>query len=186
MNVFYRGIPNPIDVSVPGIVKENLRIEMTNGKITRSGSETFVYPTDLDLQGKKTKVSVYASVGGVNRLMGTMDFRVKKVPDPVAQINNMSGGNMRKEELLIQDGMLAVLVDFDFDLKFVVTQFDVSLTGSGGFVNTWKSPNNRFTEEMKKQFKTLSVGSIVYFDNIKAKGDDGTDRTLDPISFKIR
>jgi hypothetical protein len=93
---------------------------------------------------------------------------------------------MRKEELLIQDGMLAVLVDFDFDLKFVVTQFDVSLTGSGGYVNTWKSNSNRFTEEQKKQFKSLAVGSIVYFDNIKAKGDDGTDRTLDPISFKIR
>jgi gliding motility-associated protein GldM len=186
MNVFYRGIGNPIDVSVPGTAKENLRIEMTNGKIIPVGNQSFVWPTELDLQAKKTKVSVYAKVSGVERLMGTKEYRVKKVPDPVAQINNLSGGNIRKEELLIQDGMLAVLIDFDFDLKFVVTQFDVSLTGSGGYTNTWKSNSNRFTEDQKKQFKSLPVGSIVYFDNIKAKGDDGTDRTLDPISFKIR
>jgi gliding motility-associated protein GldM len=186
MNVFYRGLGNPVDVSVPGIAKENLRIEMTNGKITPSGNQFLVYPTDLDELGRRTKVSVYAKVSGVDKLMGTMDFRVKKVPDPVAKIANLAGGNIKKEDLKLEDGMLAVLVDFDFDLKFVITQFDVSITGAGGYVSTWKSTNNRFTDEQKKQFSNLAMGSIIYFDNIRAKGDDGTNRPLDPISFKIR
>lgn len=186
MNVFYRGLGNPVDVSVPGIVKENLRIEMTNGKVTPSGNEWLVYPTELDEQGRKTKVTVYANVGGTEKLMGTMDFRVKKVPDPVAQIANLAGGNIKKEELRLEDGMLAVLEDFDFDLKFRITQFDVSITGAGGYTSTWKSTSARFTDEQKKQFNSLTVGSIIYFDNIRAKGDDGTDRPLDPISFKIR
>jgi gliding motility-associated protein GldM len=186
MNVFYRGLGNPVDVSVPSIAKENIRIEMTNGKISPSGNEWLVYPTDLDEMGRKTKVSVYAKVSGVEKLMGTMDFRVKKVPDPVAKIANLAGGNIRKEDLKLEDGMLAVLEDFDFDLKFVITQFDVWITGAGGYTSNWKSPNNRFTDEQKKQFNNLAIGSIIYFDNIKAKGDDGTDRPLDPISFKIR
>jgi len=186
MNVFYRGLGNPVDVSVPGIAKENIRIEMTNGKITPSGNEWLVYPTDLDEMGRKTKISVFAKVAGIEKLMGTMDFRVKKVPDPVAKIANLAGGNIKKEDLKLEDGMLAVLVDFDFDLKFVITQFDVSITGAGGYVSTWKSTNNRFTDEQKKQFSNLAMGSIIYFDNIRAKGDDGTNRPLDPISFKIR
>jgi gliding motility-associated protein GldM len=186
MNVFYRGIPNPVDVSVPAIAKENLRIEMTNGKIVPSGNQFMVYATDLDEMGRKTKVSVYATVGGAEKLIGTMPFRVKKVPDPVAKIANQSGGNIRKEDLKLEDGMLAVLEDFDFDLKFVVTQFDVWITGAGGYTSNWKSTSNRFTEEQKKQFNNLALGSIIYFDNIRAKGDDGTDRPLDPISFKIR
>jgi len=118
--------------------------------------------------------------------MGSMDFRVKKVPDPVAKIANLSGGNIRKEDLRLEDGMLAVLEDFDFDLKFGITQFDVSITGAGGYVSTWKSGSARFTDDQKKQFGNLAIGSIVYFDNIRAKGEDGTDRPLDPISFKIR
>lgn len=186
MNVFYRGIANPVDVSVPGIAKENLRIEMTNGRITPSGTQLQVFPTDLDEQGRKTTVSVYARLSGGERLMGTMNFRVKRVPDPVAKIANLSGGNIKKEDILLEDGMMAVLEDFDFDLRFAVTQFDVSLTGAGGYVNTWKSTGNRFTADQKAQFRNLAVGSIIYFDNIKARGDDGTDRTLDPISFKIR
>ena len=87
---------------------------------------------------------------------------------------------------MIQDGILAVLEDFLFDLNFTITQFDISITGAGGFVNTWKSNSNRFTTEQKEQFKKLSINTIVYIDNIEAKGDDGTTRPLDPISFKIR
>ena len=186
MNVFYRGIDNPVDISVPGVTKENLRIDMTNGRITPQGNEYVVRPAELDEQGRRTSVSVYARIGGSERLMKTMSFRVKKVPDPVAQVANLSGGNIRKEDLLVQDGVLAVLPDFDFNLRFTVTQFDVSLTGAGGYVNTWKSPSNRFTADQKAQFRNLVTGSIIYIDNIKAKGDDGTDRDLDPISFKIR
>lgn len=186
MNVFYRGIANPIDVSVPGIAKENLDIRITNGRITQQGNEYMVYPTDLDEQGRRTTVTVYARVGGIERLMGNMNFRVKRVPDPVAQIGNLSGGNIRKEELDVEDGVMAVLPDFDFNLRFTVTQFDINLTGAGGYVSTYKSTNNRFTPEQKAQFRNLATGSIIYIDNIRARGDDGTDRNLDPISFKIR
>jgi hypothetical protein len=64
--------------------------------------------TELDEQGRRTTVSVYAVVGGTERLMGNMNFRVKRVPDPVAQIGNQSGGNIRREDLEIEDGVLAV------------------------------------------------------------------------------
>jgi gliding motility-associated protein GldM len=186
MNVFYRGIPNPIDVSVPGIAKENLDIRITNGRIGQVGNVTMVYPNELDEQGRRTTVSVYARVGGAERLMGSTNFRVKRVPDPIAQIGNQSGGNIRKEDLEVEDGILAVLPDFDFDLRFTVTQFDINITAAGGFVNTFRAANNRFTPDQKAQFRNLAIGSIIYIDNIKARGDDGTDRDLDPISFKIR
>ena len=186
MNVFYRGIANPIDVSVPGIAKENLDIRITNGRIAQQDNTYMVYPNELDEQGRRTTVSVYANVGGAERLMGSMNFRVKRVPDPIAQIGNQSGGNIRKEDLDVEDGILAVLPDFDFNLRFTITQFDLNITAAGGYVNTYKSTNNRFTPEQKAQFRNLATGSIIYIDNIKAKGDDGTDRELDPISFKIR
>ena len=186
MNVFYLNIANPISVSVPGVPSANLKVNMTNGRVEQRADGMYVYPAKEDINGKKTQVFVDAIIDGQTKRMGSMVFRVKRVPDPVAQIAEKNGGVLRKEDLMAEQGIFAALIDFDFDLKFKVTQFDVTITGSGGFNNTWTSKSNAFTSDMKKQFANLQTGSIIYFDNIMAHGDDKTDRNLTPISFKIR
>ena len=184
MNVFYLGIENPFDVLAGGIPKEDLEVTMTNGIIEKSGDKYVIKPNELDEQQRRTKVSVYANIGGQRRLVGTSDWRVKQVPPPVAQVAGKSGGDIRKEVLAIQDGIMAVLVDFDFNFKYTVTQFNVQTTDAG--YTTIKSSNsNRFTQEQKDQLSRAKTQSIVYIDNIKAIGDDGKTRDLDPISFKI-
>ena len=185
MNVFYRGLKNPFDVGGGGIPKENLQVTMTNGKVTKTGDTFVIEPTDLDELAKKTKVNVYANIGGQRRLIGTSVWRVKKVPDPVAQVAGLSGGNVRKERLLIEDGVMAVLEDFDFDFRYTVTEFTLEATGPGGYTNPWDSKSNRFTQEQKDQIRRLNPNSFVFITNIKAIGDDGEVRTLDPINFKI-
>ncbi len=186
MNVFYLNIPNPVSVSVPGVPSQDISVSLTNGTIEKNGGDYVVYPAKEDINGKITKVNVTANINGVNREMGSMVFRVKRVPDPIATIAEKNGGVLRKEDLLAEQGIFAALVDFDFELKFTVTQFDVTITGAGGYNNTWSSKSNRFTQEQKQQFANLPSGSIIYFDNIMAHGDDKTDRELSPISFKIR
>lgn len=185
MNVFYRGIDNPFDIGGGGIPKENLTVEMSNGTVSKSGDAFVIRPADLDEQGRKTKVSVYANIGGSRRLVGTSEWRVKRVPDPVAQVAGQSGGPIRKEVFRIQDGVMAILEDFDFDFKYTVTEFEVQIPTAGGYVSLFKSSSNRFTQEQKDQFSRLAPNSLVYIGNIKAKGDDGSTRDLDPISFKI-
>ncbi len=186
MNVLYMGIPNPIKVSVPGVASANLDVSVSNGRIEKSGEDYFVFPSKLDVMGKNTSISVIAKMNGENRPMGAMTFRVKEVPTPVATIGGKNGGNLKKEELLAEDGIFAELKDFDFDLKFRVTQFDVTFSGSTGYVKTYNSTSNKFTSDQKGQFNKLTPGSLIYIDNIMAKGDDGTNRQLAPISFKIR
>ena len=104
----------------------------------------------------------------------------------MAQVAGQSSGNIRKERLLVEDGVLAVLEDFDFDFGYTVTQFTVEVLGAGGFTNSWPSNSNRFTDEQKAQFRRLNPEEVVYIGNIRAVGDDGETRDLDPISFKIR
>ncbi len=185
MNVFYRGLDNPFDIS-GGIPKENLELEMENGKVTKSGDAWLIRPTELDEQGKRTKVTVFANVDGSRKLVGTSFWRVKKVPDPVAQVAGLSGGDIRKERLQVEDGVMAVLEDFDFDFKYKVTQFEVQTTIAGGYIDRKTSKSNRFTSEQKEQLKRVQPQTIVYISNIKAIGDDGSTRDLDPISFKVQ
>ena len=116
--------------------------------------------------------------------MGSMAFRVKEVPVPIAEVGGKNGGNIRKEDLLVEDGIFAMLKDFDFDLKYTVTQFDV--TFSGTYVRTYSSTSNRFTKDQKDLFRQLSQGNIIYIDNIKARGDNGVVKDLASITFKIR
>jgi len=187
MNVLYLGVPNPIRVSVPGVASENLVVTLSNGRIEKSGDDYLAYPSKLDATSKSTSISVSARFGSETRPMGSMDFRVKEVPPPTATIGGKNGGNIKKEELLSENGIFADLKDFDFDLKFKVTQFDITLSGAGGYVKTFSSKDNKFTSEQRDQFGKLGQGSIIYIDNIMAKGDDGQPaRPLSPISFKIR
>ncbi len=186
MNVFYRGLDNPFNVGGGGIPQEDLEITMTNGTVQKRGDGYIIKPNEIDEQGLRTTVSVYASIGGERRLMGSSNWRVKRVPDPVAHVAGQAGGNIRKERLLVEDGVLAVLEDFDFDFKYVVTQFRVEVSSAGGYVNFFESSSNRFTAEQKDQFRRLNPNSLIYIANIKARGDDGTTRDLAPISFKIQ
>lgn len=186
MNVMYLGIANPIKVSVPGVASQNLEVSVSNGRIEKSGEDYFAYPSKLDALGKNTSISVIANMNGVKRPMGSMVFRVKEVPPPLATIGGINGGTLRKEDLLAEDGIFAELKDFDFDLKFKITQFDVTFSGATGYVKTYKATGNRFSTDQKDQFGKLMQGSLIFIDNIMAKGDDGTTRPLAPISFKIR
>lgn len=186
MNVMYLGIPNPIKVSVPGVASQNLDVTVSNGgRIEKSGDDYLVYPTKLDALGKNTSISVFALMNKEKRSMGSMTFRVKEVPPPLATIGGQNGGTIRKEDLQAEDGIFAELKDFDFDLKFKITQFDISFSGT--YVKTTSSKSNKFTDEQKGFFSKLTPGSLIYIDNIMAKGDDGQPaRPLSPISFKIK
>lgn len=186
MNVFYKGLKNPFDVGGGAIPNEDLEVEMTNGKVAKQGDGYIIEPTDLDEMGRKTKVSVYATINGSRRLLDTTNWRVKRVPNPVAQINGQTGGDIRKELLRVQDGVLAVLEDFDFEFGYRVTQFTLETTGQGGYINRYPSNSNRFTPEQKNALDRVNINSIVYIGDIKAVGDDGSTRDLDPISFKIK
>ena len=186
MNVFYRGLENPFDVGGGGIPHENLEVTMTNGTVTKRGNSFIIRPNELDEQGRRTTVSVFANVGGQRRLLGTTNWRVKRVPHPVAQVAGQTSGTIRKERLLVEDGVMAVLEDFDFDFKYTVTQFRVEVVGPGGYTNAWESNNNRFTNDQKDQFRRLNPNSLVYISNIKAVGSDGVTVDIDPISFKLQ
>jgi hypothetical protein len=85
---------------------------MTNGRIEKNGDEYFAYPSKLDGLGKITSISVTNNANGVKRPMGTLPFRVKEVPPPLATIGGLNGGTLRKEDLLAENGLYAELKDF--------------------------------------------------------------------------
>ena len=168
MNVFYRGVPNPIDVSVPGFSPEDLQVSGTN--VTLKKIKAGQYEASVRDKAKgDAKITVKANGRNIGK---PIEFRLKRIPSPTASINGKKEGTMSKGKLSKAQGILASLPNFPFDLKYKVESFDVRLK-DGEYTKTIKVKGNKFTSEVKEKIIKLKPGSDISFTNIKAKGPDG-------------
>lgn len=184
MNVFYEGVVNPVAVSVPGVADKDITVSMTNVSSSKNGGIYSVKPRPGSA-GKRSIVTVYAKVGDKKKVMGTSKFRIKRIPDPVPEVAGKSGGKIPKNTLLAQSAVFAEMKDFDFDLKYNITQFTVSAVKKG-FIVDEKSDSNKFTAGQKKLIKSLSRGARVSIEGIRAKGPDGSIRKLGTMTFRLQ
>jgi gliding motility-associated protein GldM len=183
MNVLYTGVDNPIEISVPGFRDDQIMASISGGgTISRSGKGSWV--ARVTTPGKvNINVSVKAD-NGQTRSMGSKEFRVKRVPDPVPTIAGQKGGSIAKGLLLAQGGVQATLENFDFDLKFNVIEFTVSAT-IGGFEKEATAKGSKFTPEQIALINQVQRGKKLRIENVKAVGPDNTVRNLSSIVFKI-
>jgi len=181
MNILYAKLANPVSISVPGMSSRDIQASMTNGRIERTADGWLAYPERV---GEKAVISVSATVDKVVKQMGTIEFRVKKVPNPLATVAGKNEGLISKSELMAEQGVFAEIPEFDFEMKFQVLSFVVS-TSKGGFMVDQPATGAKFTQAQRDLFNALTRGNRLYIDNIVAKGEDGFTRNLSAISFKI-
>ena len=183
MNVFYSGVENPVEISIPGISMDKISATISRGTIKATGNDFIVQP---DKGTTTTEVTVYAIVEGTKRNMGTKSFRVKQVPPPLPRISGITGKTVAKNELAAALGVVAEMPkDFDFDMKFTVTGFTLAAT-IGGFNQEESSKNQLFTDGQKRILTNLRPGSVVNIINIKAVGPGGDARDLNDLVIKIK
>ena len=185
MNVFYRAVNNPVSISVSGVPKEDLQVEITKGRISRVPSGDWGVMPGAGPENEVVSVRVFATIDGVRRFMGASDFRVKNVPDPIAEVAGRTQGGINLGDLTRADGVKAELKQFDFDLEFTVTEFTVSAVLSGGFTRTERSESDKFTRAQMDIVSQLRSGQRITFENVKAIGPDGASRDLNSIVLRI-
>jgi gliding motility-associated protein GldM len=174
MNVLYIGVPNPLSVSAPGVPKETMKVSMSGGSINGSGGH---YTATVSSIGT-ARVTVLGDKGMV---LGTSEFRVKRIPDPKPQFAGRSGGNTSAANLRAQDRVFAKLENFDFDAKFNVTRFTVLIVKPRQDAIIYSANGAELTSAMRAAMNTVTPGSTVIFKDIVAVGPDGSPRGLDPI-----
>jgi len=186
MNVFYQGIQNPVDISVPGVGSDKLTVRMTNGDIKRGKYKDYrgEYIAEPRTVGQNAQVIVSANINGKVQTFPPVEFRVRRLPDPEARFANMKEGNVLRSVAAAQQVVTAVLENFEFDLTYTVTGFTVSVNDKG-FEITAESNNNRLTDKQKGLIANLRAGQKLIIEKIKAVGPDGRTRDLNPIILKI-
>ncbi len=183
MNVLYIGVPNPIDITASGVPAEKLNVSISGGSIAKAG-QAGSYIAQVKSPGT-VNITVTANVDGQTKNLGSKQFRVKRVPDPVAKVAGKREGTVTKAELAAQAGVKADLENFDFDMKFNVVSFKVSATIKG-FSQDATANSAAFTAQQKQIISQVPSGGKVYIEDIKAKGPDGSIRSLGTIAFKIK
>jgi gliding motility-associated protein GldM len=183
MNVFYIGVDNPVSISVPGMAEANLRPSISVGTLTRDATgKNWIVRVP---QGQKTVISVDADVLGTTRSMGSAEFRIRRVPSPVAEIAGMVEGSIDKGTLLAAGAIIPVMRDFEFELFFEVKSFRMTTIVGGDGISK-RANGNRFTDEMTSMIQSARKGQKFFFENIQAEGPDKIPRSLSPISMEIK
>jgi gliding motility-associated protein GldM len=184
MNVFYRGIDNPVDVSVAGYSTKDIQPSINNGSIQAAQGGGFIVKPGT---GNEAVVSVtVTNPDGSKKAMEGVKFRVRSVPDPVANFAGKGPGDntVTRGELTAAQGVIAKMENFEFDLRFEVTEFTV-VASIGGEVKETVIRGNRITDDAKAMFGRVKAGQRIWIENVKAKGPDGTTRRLGTLALKV-
>jgi gliding motility-associated protein GldM len=183
MNVFYRGVDNPVSISASGKADSQLFPDITAGKITRTDSGWVV--RDIPADAFEAIVKINADDNGTKKFMGEQKFRIKSLPNPIAKIFGAKDGKVAINEMLANPFLVCKLpegVEFKYDFK--VTSFTMFIPKGGGFFVVEMSESQMFTDKMKSQIQTLKKNDAILFQDIKVKGPEGP-RKIESISITI-
>ncbi|PJB14946.1 MAG: hypothetical protein CO118_05965 [Flavobacteriales bacterium CG_4_9_14_3_um_filter_32_8] len=178
MNVFYIGVDNPVSIAAP---MPNFTASAPG--LTKSGKGYIMRP--------KTPGEVKIVVTGVDKTtgknvpLGSVPFRVKRIPDPKSYCAGKTGSESIQKIAFSSAGTVQAKMDgFDFNITVNVSSFVFSTTISG-IVQEIPVHGNKLNEQCKKLIGGSKRNQKFYIEKIKVSMPDGTSRTLSPVILKI-
>jgi hypothetical protein len=184
MNVFYRGVDNPVEVSVPGVSPQQM-------SVTCTGCESFTKVSDGEwnvrpASGKTADIVVNATINGNNQSMGKKEFRVKTIPDPIPSFN---GKRPYDQTISLGDasaasGLRAAMENFDFPVTPQVVSWSITIA-SNGVLKDYTCTSSSMNPEATAAIKKARKGDKIFIEGIKCKMPDGRTIPLSPITLKL-
>src|SRR5579859_5150843 len=179
MNVLYVKEENPVKISGGSVGREKVRVSFTNGEISHGdGDEWVAVPKTpgegkiiVDADGKRTE----------------FPMRVKYLPNPTGFVGTKMGGAMSAAEFKAMGGVIAKLLNSEFESPFKVVGYKVAALG--GPISTYREANNdgnRWTGNAATLVSQCGPGTNVFFDNIRVMGKDQRVRELPPMVFNLK
>lgn len=184
MNVFYIGVPNPVTIAAAGYSVEDVSLSIPGATVT---GEKGHYVVTVDKIGKVQATINAKTKEGAIKPVGGMEVRVKRIPDPVAKLGGVASGNMPASTFRVQIAPAAILDNFDFDTKFVITHISVMILPKGkdimGPFEVTSTTGCRLDQNpsLQKAIAMCRPGDRVFIDEIKAVGPDKQIRKLNSI-----
>lgn len=160
MNVVYRGVQNPISVSLPGVSGNNLKVSATGGTLTGSNS-SYVFSAG---SGDVANINVSATLSSGKTVNSKAIFRIKDIPAAMGSARGQFGVVGMPKSSLATTPIGAGLPDFVFDLNLKVNSFKVKIPGQVTVLVT----GNVFNAQAKKALSKAGRGDVITIYDIDA------------------
>ena len=162
MNVVYRGLDNPISISVPGVGDNNVSPSVGGGnKLTKTGNGKYILNPGA---GNEVKINVTAKLSSGKTINTPKTFRIKDIPAAAGTVRGKFGIVPMPKSSLNNTPIAAELPDFVFDLELVVQSFTIKVPGQLGVKCTGTQLNAR----AKKALAKARRGDVITIFDIKA------------------
>jgi len=174
MNVVYRGVPNPMTISIPGI-SDNKVTPVAKGLKKASGSGKYIITPG---SGKEVTINVTGILPSGQKVSTSQNFRIKDIPSPSGSIRKQTGYVKMPKTSLAGSTVGAVLSDFDFDLKLSTTGFTVKVPGQSAVVVR----GSKMDAKAKKAIAKARRGDVVTIFDIKSSLVGNSSYKIKPAS----
>ena len=180
MNVVYRGVVNPMTISMPG-VPDNQVNASAPGLSKKGGSNYIMKPN----AGSAEVTIVVTGTFEGQKFTSSKKFRIKDIPKPEGAILRTTGAvKLAKQNILV--GELSVAFnDFDFDLTTKVNSFRILVPGQPSVVvngsRVSASPAAAAAVNRAKKGDVIQISEIRY----SVSGYSGTPKPATPISIEV-
>lgn len=182
MNVMYVGVENPISVVAAGISSNDLRVSGSGGGINMKSAGNGKFVATVSQPGV---ANISVSGGGLRPT--AFEFRIKKIPDPVAKLGGESSGDIGNGTFKAQRGVIAELVGFDFDARCEIAGFELVYAPRRKDPIPVTNPGPLFGQQARNLVAQAKPGDAYYFNNVRAKcPGDRASRKINPMVFQIR
>ena len=124
MNVVYRGVANPMSISIPGIPNNRVSASAPGLKSV-SGSKYLMNPG----KGRTVTITASGKLPDGQSVSSKSEFRIKDIPRPSGSVSKQTGSTKMPKGNMEIATIGAMLEDFDFDLNLQVSGFKFKVPG---------------------------------------------------------
>jgi gliding motility-associated protein GldM len=188
MNVVYAGIPNPASISAAGYSMEDVSLSVPGAevKMTSKGHYELIVP----VTAKDLSASINVRTAAGNKTVSSFPIRVKRIPDPAAEVGGKSQGLMPASTFRAQLGIVSELKDFLFPIRSQVSSFSFSMSrrGSTDIFGPFTVRGARFgdNKEVENLVKGAKPGDKIFIEEIRATvPDGGAARRTNPVILTL-
>jgi gliding motility-associated protein GldM len=160
MNVVYRGVENPMTISIPGIADNKVRASAPGLKRAR-GSKYVMNPGT----GKTVKILATGTLPDGKKVSTSTTYRIKNLPNPVGTVRGEDGNVKIPKSSLAKSRIGAKFVDFDFDLTVNTVAFKVKIPGQP----TIQVTGGRFDQKAISAINRAKAGMDVKIFDIRVR-----------------
>jgi len=124
MNVVYRGLSNPLTISIPGI--PNNKVSASGSGLQNKGGGKYVM---IPGQGNEVTITATGKMSDGKSVSSSKKFRIMDIPAPMGAIRKQTGSVDMPKASLANATVGVVLPDFVFDLTLRTTAFKIKVPG---------------------------------------------------------